>query len=289
MSLYRAKDYILVKLHELQETFEQRQEFYEFEEEKSPVNLTVNLLQEDFPVTEETEVEIAGHARLLCVAGKVNMCFIDEFVIRKQYRAQGLGKHLWKSLEEFLKLEIDQDFCGTATKDETARSFFHHMGMNKLEKGEKLAYIDIHEGELLNKLSDFFSVAKEAMARKKDAEMLFLTKDLIHFDLCGTDGYKERIQLIKEAQEKLEAEIMEKAVGSNYKKMSADTSTHAGIEKMAEKFGGASRRASSVSNLSDAELEREALLALTSKDTLGRRMSVKSHRRESLMKESIDE
>ena len=31
------------------------------------------------------------------------------------------------------------------------------MGMNKLEKGEKLAYIDIHEGELLNKLSDFFS------------------------------------------------------------------------------------------------------------------------------------
>ena len=55
------------------------------------------------------------------------------------------------------------------------------------------------------------------MSRKKDAEMLFLTKDLIHFDLCGTDGYKERIQLIKEAQEKLEAEIMEKAVGSNYK------------------------------------------------------------------------
>ena len=71
--------------------------------------------------------------------------------------------------------------------------------------------------------------------------------------------------------------------------MSADTSTHAGIEKMAEKFGGASRRASTVSNMSDAELEREALLALTSKDTLGRRMSVKAHRRESLMQESIDE
>ena len=30
----------------------------------------------------ETEVEIAGHARLLCVAGKVNMCFVDEFVVK---------------------------------------------------------------------------------------------------------------------------------------------------------------------------------------------------------------
>lgn len=55
------------------------------------------------------------------------------------------------------------------------------------------------------------------MSRKKDCEMQFMTKDLIHFDLCGTDGYKERIETIKAAQEKLEQEIMEKAVGSNYK------------------------------------------------------------------------
>ena len=55
------------------------------------------------------------------------------------------------------------------------------------------------------------------MNRKRDSELQFLTKDLIHFDLCGTDGYKERIQAIKDAQEKLELEIMEKAVGSNYK------------------------------------------------------------------------
>ncbi|CAG5110015.1 Oidioi.mRNA.OKI2018_I69.chr2.g4468.t1.cds [Oikopleura dioica] len=192
MSVYRQKDYILLKLHECQEKFIKLQEIYEFDDQKSPVNLTLELLEEDFPVKDgskkyqqrvsslknscdalpmhvvlvnknfmtqmkETEIEIVGHCRLLCVAGKSNMTFIDDFVIRKQYRAQGFGRYLFKSLEEFLKLELDQDSFGIASKTEIDRSFFRHMGMNKLDDGQKIPYIDVQEGQLLNKLNKFFS------------------------------------------------------------------------------------------------------------------------------------
>jgi hypothetical protein len=41
------------------------------------------------------------------------------------------------------------------------------MGMSKMKKGERIPFIDVHEGELHKKLNNFYSVAKHAMDRKK--------------------------------------------------------------------------------------------------------------------------
>ena len=50
---------------------------------------------------------------------------------------------------------------------QTDRAFFHHMGMSKMKKGERIPFIEVHEGQLHKKLNNFFAVAKNAMDRKK--------------------------------------------------------------------------------------------------------------------------
>ena len=64
---------------------------------------------------------------------------------------------MFKSVEEFLKLELDQDSFGISPKTDVDRSFFHHMGMNKLPDGEKIPFIEVQEGKLLSKINNFFS------------------------------------------------------------------------------------------------------------------------------------
>ena len=47
-----------------------------------------------------------------------------------------------------------------------------------------------------------------------DARRLWLSKELIHYHLFGTDGYTERNTAREDARAKLEAEAEEKKVGS---------------------------------------------------------------------------
>ena len=55
------------------------------------------------------------------------------------------------------------------------------------------------------------------MDRKQDADKVWMSKDLFHFNLCGTDGYKARLEAIAEANEKIKVEIQERSAGTNYK------------------------------------------------------------------------
>ena len=45
---------------------------------------------------------------------------------------------------------------------QTDRAFFHHMGMSKMKKGERIPFIEVHEGQLPKKLNNFFAVVKIA-------------------------------------------------------------------------------------------------------------------------------
>ena len=55
------------------------------------------------------------------------------------------------------------------------------------------------------------------MDRKKDTDKVWMSKDLIHFNLCGTDGYKARLEAIMEANERIQADVRKRTAGSNYK------------------------------------------------------------------------
>lgn len=90
------------------------------------------------------------------------------------------------------------------------------------------------------------------MDRKHDLEKVWMTKDLFHFNLCGTDGYKARLEAINEANKKIQAELAQRLAGTNYKvnyklslkfksvffqKTVADTTGHAGVFSVASSFG----------------------------------------------------
>ena len=55
------------------------------------------------------------------------------------------------------------------------------------------------------------------MDRKHDLEKVWMTKDLFHFNLCGTDGYKARLEAINEANKKIQTELAQRLAGTNYK------------------------------------------------------------------------
>ncbi|CAG5110014.1 Oidioi.mRNA.OKI2018_I69.chr2.g4467.t1.cds [Oikopleura dioica] len=73
-----------------------------------------------------------------------------------------------------------------------------------------------------------------------------MTKDLFHFNLCGTDGYKARLEAIMEANERIRSEVERRTAGTNFKKTTADTKTHAGVSAIASRFAGARRASAAV-------------------------------------------
>ncbi|CAG5081729.1 Oidioi.mRNA.OKI2018_I69.PAR.g9948.t1.cds [Oikopleura dioica] len=291
--IHKHEDFIIMKLHECQDNFKKLQLIYDFEEEKSPINETLRLLQDEFPLkttakkyqqrlaslhesTDELPMHVIlirsdyiskihkcdmdpiAHCKMLRVAGSTNMAYIDEFVIKKSHRGHGYGRYFFKSLEEFLKMECDQDKFGLCSRTETDRSFFHHMGMSRMKTGERIPFIDVHEGQLHQKLNSFFSVAKHAMDRKRDNEKVWMSKDLFHYNLYGTGAYKLRLAAIAEANRKVQEELDEKKVGGDYKRPEVDVSAHVGVGRIASLWSAA-RRAS--------------LAALHQVSNVGRRLS----------------
>merc|ERR1711892_937213 len=150
-----------------------------------------------------------AHVKIMEVAGRTDMCYIDDFLIKKQFRSQGYGRFFFDMVQQFMMEQIDMDCFGMSTFTNTiGQTFFFHLGMNK--QTERIPYVDVHEKKLLLKLNSFFSVAKNAMDRRTDARRTWMGKELIHYPLFGTEGYTERNDKREEAKAKLQAEAEEK-------------------------------------------------------------------------------
>lgn len=145
-----------------------------------------------------------AHVKILEVAGRTDMCYIDDFLIKKvTFPHKRTPDHLSilsacdehftsaisKSGLRAIFLRYDAAIYDGANRyglfwlqyptqhgtfefnlifwlfSQIGQSFFFHMGMNK--QIERIPYVDVHEKKLLIKLNSFFSVAKHAMDRKR--------------------------------------------------------------------------------------------------------------------------
>lgn len=267
---FNANNFTILKLHEAEAKYVQLKERNPgMEVWPGPTEETFKLLQEQWPtkgkkqeqrwaslrdscdafpmhlilirtdtisrICKEKITPIA-HVKIMEVAGRTDMCYIDDFLIKQQFRSQGYGRFFFDMLQQFMMEQLDMDCFGMSTfANTTGQSFFFHMGMNK--QTERIPYVDVHEKKLLIKLNSFFSVAKNAMDRRSDARRTWLAKELIHYHLFGTDGYTERNVARESAKAKLEAEAEEKQVSSVYEKHSADVTGHGGVKKMVGMWG----------------------------------------------------
>merc|ERR1719348_1977776 len=144
-------------------------------------------------------------------------------------------------LEDLIRTDLDKDNFGIAVKktDEISKSFFYHFGLKPMEKGKNIPFIDTREEALHKKVNTFFDIARNAMNRKSDLKKVFMTKEIIHFELFGpgkSKSYFDRIKEHEEEEKRRKIEIERKEVKSTFQKVQISTEGHEGVNKTTSKW-----------------------------------------------------
>ena len=135
----------------------------------------------------KTDINPVAHVKLMRIAGRTDMVYFDEFVVRKviyelrvkcvkfakESRAKGYGRYMISLLEEFMRTDIDMDSygCSTSSSNEVEFSKFPNKNIS-FRRPRASSYI--WECVQLNKERIFRTLthAKKAYTKRS---MTFLT------------------------------------------------------------------------------------------------------------------
>jgi len=177
------------------------------------------ITQDDMDSCFQQPVHVHGHARIMKVAGKHHEHYLDQFIVKKEQRGQGLGRLLFHMIQCYMQDVYETDRLGTSASPET-ENFFRKMEMKNVK--DPIAFIEVQENGLYSKVNGILGLSKDAMKRKGDDTRIWMAKEMIDMSIIGTPQFRRKETQKKEEEKKQEDFFQSRKAKSNYESVKVD-------------------------------------------------------------------